>query len=269
MPVLICTYRDYTPSDRVQNSRITVGSDAYIHIHNLSFLMIPSISYITLIRKMGSCSNKSTQQGVPSIMTIVASNIVHPHPEAAESKEILVTEFKTEETKCNHNFLSVGPPLLFTPVQMIDESSARKSRKNLTVLTTNADNFEIPEEMGNERSIITLRSEGKLEQGSLYLVKEPITIGGRPSLGMQSNFEEKLILIQGADLKRDFLLEHGVWVCCKKGLKPESPNQDDFFVVFDNKLLTVTVPTVMRFLTTYIISCRISSYYTLPGWKIR
>ena len=190
---------------------------------------------------MGSCSNKSNQKGVPSIVTIAAYGTVHPQLSSAESKGILATETKTEEIKCNSNFPSVGTPLLFTQVQMPDDNSTRKARKNLTVLTTNADNFEIPGELGNEKSIIALNSGGKPEQGSLFRVKEPVTIGGRPSLNMQSNFEEKLILIQGADLQRDFLLEHGVWVCCKKGLKPESPNQDDFFVIVDNNLLTIGV----------------------------
>ena len=37
------------------------------------------------------------------------------------------------------------------------------------------------------------------------------------------------------------MLDHGVWVCCKKGLKPESPNQDDYVILVDNNSVLLGV----------------------------
>lgn len=189
---------------------------------------------------MGSCSNKSNNQGVPSIKTIPAVSMAKvPIQTIEEAKSV---EPIPDGHKLNSNILVLPKPnVLFTTVNLLDESTGRKSRKNLTVLTTNEEHFKLPEEFANEMSLVMQKSEGKPEQGSLILVKFPITIGGRPSPNMQSDYEEKLITIQGDDLKRDFLLEHGTWVCCKKGLKPESPNQDDFLVIVENHGLTLGV----------------------------
>jgi len=38
---------------------------------------------------------------------------------------------------------------------------------------------------------------------------------------------------QGDSIDQNFLQNMGVAIACKKGLKPESPNQDDFCIVVE------------------------------------
>ena len=191
---------------------------------------------------MGSCSNKSNNEGVPSIQTIsIRPEIKSSIENDIANSKVNIQEIK-EENKIDKNRLEIPTPNHIISVKSEkDESGGRKARKNLTVLATNDDNFEFPKEFSNERSIIKSKNEGKQEQGSLVIVRQPITVGGMPSNNIQPNFEEKLVTIQGDDVKREFLLDHGIWACCKKGLKPESPNQDDFVVVVEENSITLGV----------------------------
>jgi len=51
----------------------------------------------------------------------------------------------------------------------------------------------------------------------------------------QKSYDEKRTTVEGmSKLNMDKLNELGVSVSCKKGLKPESPNQDDFFIYIDD-----------------------------------
>ena len=173
---------------------------------------------------MGSCSNKSANYPQGPIKTITVSQVTPAHGSALD-----------EETKGN-------------PKGIIKQESnketkepGRKTRKNLTVLTTNNDEFELPPDMSIEKSIRVPVFDEKPEQGSIFVMKEPILIRGQPSTEKQTNFEEKVTLIEGENVKRDFLLEQGMWVCCKKGMKPEMPNQDDFAVLVEPSNLILGV----------------------------
>ena len=195
---------------------------------------------------MGSCSTKNSNQEVPSI------KIVTTKPETKSSAETIKEEknpkektpepINPEEEKvktAKEDLRKMDTEN--NPANESEDLGGRRNRKNFTVLATNNDKIDFPKEFGNEKSIIKEVSEGKAEQGSLILVNNPIMFGGRPSSEIQPNFEEKLINIQGENIKRDFLLERGIWVCCKKGLKPESPNQDDFSIVVENGSLILGV----------------------------
>ena len=160
---------------------------------------------------MGSCSNKSNNEGVPSIQTIsIRPEIKSSIENDIANSKVNIQEIK-EENKIDKNRLEIPTPNHIISVKSEkDESGGRKARKNLTVLATNDDNFEFPKEFSNERSIIKSKNEGKQEQGSLVIVRQPITVGGMPSNNIQPNFEEKLVTIQGDDVKREFLLDHGI-----------------------------------------------------------
>jgi len=55
-----------------------------------------------------------------------------------------------------------------------------------------------------------------------------MSIGGAQAAGPQKGFENKKVELMG---DKDFLATKHVGFACKKGLKPESPNQDDFFIL--------------------------------------
>jgi serine/threonine protein phosphatase PrpC len=99
----------------------------------------------------------------------------------------------------------------------------------------------VAKEFERELSFVRQKSIGKKEQGSLIIIKKPVTFTGKISSKTQSEFEDKLMVIEGDDVKREHLLDHGLWVSCKKGLKPESPNQDDFVVVIEDSSILLGV----------------------------
>ena len=186
---------------------------------------------------MGSCSNKGNQKDTNSIKVVSTSG---------NGKKNTTTSVPNSESKFSNNLEDPHkngeiPPedrskekQKYTISIIKEENKERKGKKMLTVLSTNDDNLELPLDISNEMSLVKQRSIGKKEQGSLLLVKKPLLFGGRISLRVQSEFEEKVMSIEGDDVKREHLLEHGVWVACKKGLKPESPNQDDYVVMIDD-----------------------------------
>uniref|UniRef100_A0A0G4FRS2 PPM-type phosphatase domain-containing protein n=1 Tax=Chromera velia CCMP2878 TaxID=1169474 RepID=A0A0G4FRS2_9ALVE len=55
-----------------------------------------------------------------------------------------------------------------------------------------------------------------------------MSISGAPAVGMQRGFDQKDMERLGDDTK---LSDQGLGFVCRKGLKPESPNQDDFFIL--------------------------------------
>lgn len=84
-------------------------------------------------------------------------------------------------------------------------------------------------------------SKGKPEQGSLMLLKEKIVLEGTLSLSNQQGFEEKRMSINRDEINIEMLSKLGVSVTCKKGLKPDCPNQDDYFVAIDNEAILLGV----------------------------
>mmetsp|Transcript_26281 Transcript_26281/g.59909 ORF Transcript_26281/g.59909 Transcript_26281/m.59909 type:complete len:365 (-) Transcript_26281:283-1377(-) len=55
-----------------------------------------------------------------------------------------------------------------------------------------------------------------------------MSIGGAHAAGPQKGFENKKVELMG---DKEILATNHVGFACKKGLKPESPNQDDFFIL--------------------------------------
>ncbi|PFH31098.1 putative PP2C [Besnoitia besnoiti] len=58
-----------------------------------------------------------------------------------------------------------------------------------------------------------------------------LSVAGLSSERTQDNFEDKKVEKHGQAAQQDSLSQFGIGMCCKKGFKPESPNQDDFFII--------------------------------------
>jgi len=86
-----------------------------------------------------------------------------------------------------------------------------------------------------------LQTEEKEEQGTVMVLNCQVTIEGALSLHPQDQFEEKKSRISGDQIPENYLRQLGLAVTCKKGLKPESPNQDDYSLLIDGKQVLLGV----------------------------
>lgn len=86
-----------------------------------------------------------------------------------------------------------------------------------------------------------LPSQGKALQGSLLIKSQKIVFTGLSSRSKQMGFEDKRMSINHSDFSIEHLASFGISVTCKKGLKPGSPNQDDYFVSLDKKSIILGV----------------------------
>jgi serine/threonine protein phosphatase PrpC len=77
-------------------------------------------------------------------------------------------------------------------------------------------------------------SELKPDSGSFNEMINFVKIAGVPCESKQEPFEDKKVAIFGHDNQIDVLKKSNMWVCCKKGLKPTQPNQDDFVIIIED-----------------------------------
>lgn len=77
----------------------------------------------------------------------------------------------------------------------------------------------------NDRGLVNLAANSIL---TLFPNRRRFSVAGVPAHAMQKGFDNKEEKAEGATCN---VAEFGVGYCCKKGLKPESPNQDDFFIL--------------------------------------
>ena len=84
-------------------------------------------------------------------------------------------------------------------------------------------------------------SEPKEEQGTVMLFGHKLVIQGISVTQAQNGFEDKKLSITGETIGEDVLARSGIAFTCKKGLKPESPNQDDFCVVVEGDTIMLGV----------------------------
>jgi serine/threonine protein phosphatase PrpC len=86
-----------------------------------------------------------------------------------------------------------------------------------------------------------LATEEKEEQGTVMVMNCKVTIEGALSIHKQDEFEEKKVHVTGDQIPADYLSKIGLAVTCKKGLKPESPNQDDYSILIDGNTILLGV----------------------------
>ena len=193
---------------------------------------------------MGSCSNKVVNQPINSIKAISIpqhEGKITIDTETGKSESKGNRYIDNQEKKQDENTTKKNEKHKYIIAITEEEKKGRKNHKKLTVLSTNDDELDLAPESANDLSLVRRKSFGKTEQGSLLIVNRPVTFGGQISSISQNQFEEKIMTIEGDDVKREHLLIHGIWVSCRKGLKPDCPNQDDFVVVIDDKSVILGV----------------------------
>lgn len=84
-------------------------------------------------------------------------------------------------------------------------------------------------------------TEGNEEQEAVLGFGNHLHIEGAPTTSHQSGFEDKATRVQIQGLSLDQLAKAGLAYVCKKGLKPESPNQDDFCLTLDGDTILLGV----------------------------
>eukprot|EP01066_Platyproteum_vivax_P008903 Platyproteum_vivax@DN3857_c0_g1_i1.p1 len=132
------------------------------------------------------------------------------------------------------------------------QSISDKNRRRLSISHVGATKVTEEEEEPNdtpERGFITqmsLDEAQRMNTDKLCMTSQPSDITpkgvtprarrfsmlmGKPAEDIQKGFENKILQFEGpAELTQAILNTEGVGYSCKKGLKPESPNQDDFFI---------------------------------------
>ena len=76
--------------------------------------------------------------------------------------------------------------------------------------------------------------EAEDEEGTIRYLRK-VTIDTALSPKRQHQFEEKKVHISGDRIPEGYMSSRGLAVTCRKGLKPESPNQDDYSIFFDHE----------------------------------
>jgi serine/threonine protein phosphatase PrpC len=88
---------------------------------------------------------------------------------------------------------------------------------------------------------LTISQDGEESRGILMLSNLSMWLGGALTTSKERQFEEKKVTKTGDQIPADFLKELGVAATCRKGLKPESPNQDDYCVAVHDSALILGV----------------------------
>jgi serine/threonine protein phosphatase PrpC len=170
------------------------------------------------------------------------------------------------------NFSS--PPLSIPPAETPAQNifpPLRSSDKHLT-LVSNPDSALEPGillPLNTPPPAIELLSQN--EQGDLFIApKSLVKIEGSPSPSSQSAFADKLIKVTGEETKASILDRLDIWVCCKKGLKPDAPNQDDFTIVIDGDSYLLGVfdghGVYGHCISNFVHSSLPSLFFSNPNW---
>jgi len=118
-------------------------------------------------------------------------------------------------------------------------------RQRLSVLSvTNEESKHVLEVYSKQTRGFTrtiTAKEGKEEQGTVVLFGHRLVIQGCHEAGVQDGFEDKKMSVTGDTIGEEVLARAGLAFICKKGLKPESPNQDDFCVVLEGASILLGV----------------------------
>lgn len=84
-------------------------------------------------------------------------------------------------------------------------------------------------------------TEGNEDQEMLLAFGNHLHIEGAVSVNKQGGFEDKPVRVQSQGFTTEQLNQTGLAYVCKKGLKPDCPNQDDFCVTLDGDTVLLGV----------------------------
>ncbi|CAG9332429.1 unnamed protein product [Blepharisma stoltei] len=132
-------------------------------------------------------------------------------PEAIhETKEKEVAEVPQRPVRKQHVRLSVVPSK--TPLSRIDSDLLTSVKE---AITKSEKSRGIPEDVQNDSK------------------NSRILIAGVPNENRQNGFEDKKMRFEGENANMSYVSSIGVGIACKKGLKEDPNNQDDFTVLLD------------------------------------
>ncbi|CAG9472182.1 protein phosphatase PPM5, putative [Plasmodium vivax] len=109
-------------------------------------------------------------------------------------------------------------------------------KRSIQELKDNEDRFKESSENDSHTKVeITpvKEEEGKKCEEIKKKIKNRSSVAGVRASHFQEDFEKKCVKIKG---EVDKLNENGIGYVCRKGLKPESPNQDDFTIITTENL---------------------------------
>jgi serine/threonine protein phosphatase PrpC len=89
--------------------------------------------------------------------------------------------------------------------------------------------------------MLKMPTSGKTQQGSLIFLNKKILFEGIHTKKKQQGFEDKRMSVSDEQVGSEILFQCGLSVTCKKGLKSDAPNQDDYFIVLDGKSVLLGV----------------------------
>jgi len=108
------------------------------------------------------------------------------------------------------------------------EITSRRKNQKLSVIPVKS------EDQKEAKAFVFQETYNTPKKHSVETLKCLVTLEGKPNPKHQRGFEDKLTRVEGQNLDFESLETLGVGIACKKGLKPDPQNQDDFSVVLDN-----------------------------------
>lgn len=133
------------------------------------------------------------------------------------------------------------------PAQVVTTAKVSKPLPAVSTIDLISASKEEAKDLAKQQSDLrTVRTtmkgtEGNEEQEDVLGFGNHLHIEGAPTTSHQGGFEDKATRIQIQGLSLDQLAKKGLAYVCKKGLKPESPNQDDFCLTLDGDTILLGV----------------------------
>jgi len=123
-----------------------------------------------------------------------------------------------------------------------DVIEVEPGRKRLTVATCDPVKSESPTAKNNaNRGLLTQLKEQDLVKLTPDAPAERLSFSSCTDKDRKNraSYEEKDTVSEGVEVTKDMLKKLGIGICCKKGLKPESPNQDSFSLHYITNLFSL------------------------------
>eukprot|EP00922_Rhytidocystis_sp_ex-Travisia-forbesii_P028181 GHVS01041359.1.p1 GENE.GHVS01041359.1~~GHVS01041359.1.p1 ORF type:complete len:681 (-),score=155.44 GHVS01041359.1:632-2509(-) len=111
--------------------------------------------------------------------------------------------------------------------EFVADVKRRKSKSDYIITETTTPAATVP---ATDHQEVTTKSANTIAPPPPVQDRRRLSISGCLSNFHQNNFENKIQEMKGSP-GNESLSSMGIGFACRKGLKPESPNQDDFFIV--------------------------------------
>lgn len=120
------------------------------------------------------------------------------------------------------------------PAKSSMDISQRKNPKSLTVFDNtkgrNIDSISLDAAQALDKSANKPTTKQSPAKSKEVLLHSGISVCGQPAKSRQSSYDDKRVCAKGTGATASALSLRGLAYSCKKGFKPDSPNQDDFSI---------------------------------------